>query len=66
MNNMQLTHFMNETHLMLYMAEEYIQMHMYLYTYITDLYVQTHIFMSMLVCNVVLLICSFLKKLRKF
>lgn len=66
MNNMQLTHFMNEIHLMLYMAEEYIQMRMYLYTYITYLYVQTHIFMSMLVCNVVLLIFSFLKKLRKF
>lgn len=59
MNNMQLTHFMNEIHLMLYMAEEYIQMRTYLYTYTTYLYVQTHIFMSMLVCNVVLLICSF-------
>ena len=35
MSNMQLTHFMNAVHLMLYMAEEYIQMCMYLYTYIT-------------------------------
>lgn len=62
MNKMQLTHFMNEIHLMLYMAEEYIQMYMHLYTDITYLYVQTHIFMSMLVCNVVLLLCSFFKK----